>query len=63
MYDWVAQLLCLHQFVHVNSARLCTPLMTYDFTVIWVIVIRPDPFTVCRLNLSTRGVSGGLSFV
>ena len=53
----------LTPIVHVNSARLCTPLMTYDFTMIWVIAIRPDSFTVCRLSLSTWGVSGGLSFV
>jgi hypothetical protein len=53
----------LTPIVHVNSARLCTPLMTYDFTTIWLIVIRPDPFTVCRLSLSTWGVLVGLSFV
>ena len=53
----------LTPIVHVNSARLCTPLMTYDFTTIWVIVIRPDPCAVCRLSLSTWEVTVGLFVV
>ena len=53
----------LTPIVHVNSARLCTPLMTYEITTIWVIIIRPAPFTVCRLSLSMWGVTVDLSFV
>ena len=49
--------------VHVNSARLCTPLITYDLTTVWVIVIRPDQSNLCRLSFPTRGLSVGLSFV